>query len=228
MNLPNKITSLRIFITFLIIIILLFPFDSVGLTATKLFINELIVVDIKYFIAGALFILASITDFLDGYIARKYNMISDLGKMLDAIADKFLVNSVLIILASQGLIHPIIPVIVVARDTVVDIIKMIVGSKKEVVAAIKSGKLKTACLMLGIILTLFNNLPFELYNIKVSDALLIIATVLSVYSGIQYYQINKKIIFLKYCLHYAWIWYIINAVVSIYRIEISWTSSSVG
>ena len=71
---------------------------------------------------------------------------------------------------------------------------MIVGSKKEVVAAIKSGKLKTACLMLGIILTLFNNLPFELYNIKVSDALLIIATVLSVYSGIQYYQINKKII----------------------------------
>ena len=194
MNLPNKITSLRIFITILIIIILLFTFDSVGLTATKLFINELIVVDIKYFIAGVLFILASITDFLDGYIARKYNMISDLGKMLDAIADKFLVNSVLIILASQGLIHPIIPVIVVARDTVVDIIKMIVGSKKEVVAAIKSGKLKTACLMLGIILTLFNNLPFELYNIKVSDALLIIATVLSVYSGIQYYQINKKII----------------------------------
>ena len=95
MNLPNKITSLRIFITILIIIILLFPFDSVGLTATKLFINELIVVDIKYFIAGVLFILASITDFLDGYIARKYNMISDLGKMLDAIADKFLVNSVL-------------------------------------------------------------------------------------------------------------------------------------
>ena len=159
-----------------------------------LFINELIVVDIKYFIAGGLFILASITDFLDGRIARKYNMITDLGKMLDAIADKFLVNSVLIILASQGLIHPIIPVIVVARDTTVDIIKMIVGSKKEVVAAIKSGKIKTIVLMLGIILTLFNNLPFELINIKVSDVLLIIATVLSVYSGLQYYQINKDII----------------------------------
>ena len=121
-------------------------------------------------------------------------MITDLGKMLDAIADKFLVNSVLIILASQGLIHPIIPVIVVARDTAVDIIKMIVGSKKEVVAAIKSGKIKTIVLMLGIILTLFNNLPFELINIKVSDVLLIIATVLSVYSGLQYYQINKEVI----------------------------------
>ena len=194
MSLPNKITSLRIFMTFLIVLILIFPFDAVGLTATKLFINESIVIDIKYFIAGALFILASLTDFLDGYIARKYNMITDLGKMLDAIADKFLVNSVLIILASQGLIHPIIPVIVVTRDTVVDIIKMIVGSKKEVVAAIKSGKFKTAFLMLGIVLTLFNNLPFELYNIKVSDVLLIIATVLSVYSGMQYYQMNKKII----------------------------------
>ena len=194
MNLPNKITFLRIFLTIIIVIILLFPFDAVGLTATKLFINELIVVDIKYFIAGGLFILASLTDFLDGYIARKYNLITDLGKMLDAIADKFLVNSILIILASQGLIHPILPVIVVTRDTVVDIIKMIVGSKKEVVAAIKSGKFKTAFMMLGIALTLFNNLPFELYNIKVSDVLLIIATVLSVYSGMQYYQINKKII----------------------------------
>ena len=194
MSLPNKITSLRIFMTVLIVLILIFQFDAVGLTATKLFINESIVIDVKYFIAGILFILASLTDFLDGYIARKYNMITDLGKMLDAIADKFLVNSVLIILASQGLIHPIIPVIVVTRDTVVDIIKMIVGSKKEVVAAIKSGKFKTAFLMLGIVLTLFNNLPFELYNIKVSDVLLIIATVLSVYSGMQYYQINKKII----------------------------------
>ena len=195
MNLPNKITLIRIFLTVLIVTILLFPFDAVGLNATKLFINEAMVVDIKYFIAGALFIIASLTDFIDGYIARKYKMVPDLGKMLDAIADKFLVNSVLIILASQGLIHPIIPVIVVTRDTVVDIIKMIVGAKKEVVAAILSGKVKTIFMMLGIALTLFNNLPFELINIKVSDVLLIIATVLSVYSGIQYYQQNKKVLF---------------------------------
>ena len=194
MNLPNKITILRIFLAIIIIVILIFPFDAVGLTATKLFINELIVVDVKYFIAGILFVIASLTDFIDGFVARKYKMVTDLGKMLDAIADKFLVNSVLIILSSQGLIHPIIPVIVVARDTIVDIIKMIVGSKKEVVAAITSGKIKTIFLLLGITLTLFNNLPFELMNIKVSDVLLIIATVLSVYSGLQYYQINKKII----------------------------------
>lgn len=194
MNLPNKITMVRIFLTVLIVVILLFPFDAVGLSSTKLFINEAVVVDIRYLIAGGLFIIASVSDFIDGYIARHYNLVTDLGKMLDAIADKILVNSVLIILSSQGLIHPIIPVIIVARDTIVDIIKMIVGNKKQAVAAIKSGKYKTACMMIGIALTLFNNLPFELINIKVSDVFLIIATVLAIYSGIQYYQMNKKVI----------------------------------
>lgn len=194
MNLPNKITTIRIFLAAFIVVILLFPFDSIGISSTKLFINEAVVVDVKYLIAGGLFILASVTDFLDGYIARKYNLITDLGKMLDAIADKLLVNSILIILSAQGLIHPIIPVIIVARDTFVDIIKMIVGSKKSVVAAIKSGKYKTVFLMVGITLTLFNNLPFELINIRVSDVILIIATVLSIYSAIQYYQMNKKVI----------------------------------
>ena len=194
MNLPNKITMIRIFLAAFIVLILLFPFDSIGISSTKLFINEAVVVDVKYMIAGGLFILASITDFLDGYIARKYNLITDLGKMLDAIADKVLVNSILIILSAQGLIHPIIPVIIVSRDTVVDIIKMIVGSKKSAVAAIKSGKYKTAFMMVGIALTLFNNLPFELINIRIADVLLIIATALSIYSAIQYYQLNKNLI----------------------------------
>jgi len=194
MNLPNKITVIRIILTAFIVMMLLFPFDALGISSTKLFINEAVVIDLKYFVSGVLFILASITDFIDGYIARKYNLITDLGKMLDAIADKFLVNSVLIILSAQGLVHPIIPVIIVTRDTFVDIIKMIVGSKKQVVAAIKSGKYKTAFLMIGIALTLFNNLPFELINIQISDVLLIIATALSIYSAIQYYQMNKKVI----------------------------------
>ena len=84
-----------------------------GIEFPKLFINEMIVVDTKYFVAGVLFIIASISDFLDGYVARKYNMITDFGKFIDAIADKILVNSVLIILSSQGFIHPIIPVVLI-------------------------------------------------------------------------------------------------------------------
>lgn len=194
MNLANKLTMFRIILTIFIVLILLFPVDSLGIPSVHLFINEAIVADLKYFVAGLIFIIAASTDYLDGFIARKYNMVTELGKMLDAIADKFLVNSILIILSAQGMIHPIIPVIVVTRDIVVDVIKMIVGSKKQVVGAIKSGKIKTIFLMLGIVLTLFSNLPFELINIKVSDVLLIIATVLSIYSGIQYYQLNKYII----------------------------------
>lgn len=195
MNLPNKITISRIILSFVVIIILLFPFDTAGIEFPKLFVDEAIVIDLKYIIAGILFIIASLTDFVDGKLARKYNMVTDFGKMLDAIADKILVNSVLIILASSGFISPIIPVVIIVRDSIVNSIKMIAGSKGNVVAAIKSGKIKTACLMTGIVLTLFYNLPFEIWNIKVSDALLIIACIFSITSAIQYYSMNKKYIF---------------------------------
>ena len=144
---------------------------------------------------GVLFIIASLTDCIDGYIARKYDMITDFGKMMDAIADKVLVNAVLIILCAQGFIHPIIPVVIILRDTVVDSIKMIAGSKGNVVAASILGKLKTIVMMVGLSLTLFYNLPFELWNLRIADFLLILASILSIISGIQYYSVNKKYIF---------------------------------
>ena len=169
-------------------------FSLFGIDIPKLFINEKIVIDLKYIISGFLFIIASLTDFLDGYIARKYNLVTDFGKLVDAIADKILVNSVLIILAAQGFIHPIIPVIIIIRDSVVNSIKMLAASQGKVVAAIKSGKIKTACLMVGIVLTLFYNLPFELWNISVAKVLLFIATILSITSGIQYFTLNKHLI----------------------------------
>lgn len=197
MNLPNKLTVSRVIMAVIIIIILLggnYISSLFGIEIPKLFVNETIVIDLKYIIAGILFILASLTDFLDGYIARKYNLITDFGKLVDAIADKILVNSVLIILAAQGFIHPIIPVVVIIRDSVVNSIKMLAASKGKVVAAIKSGKIKTACLMTGIVLTLFYNLPFELWNISVAEVLLFIATILSVVSGVQYFNLNKHLI----------------------------------
>lgn len=194
MNLPNRITLCRIFLSIIIILILIFPFESAGILIPKIFVNESIVIDLKYIAVGVLFIIASLTDFIDGYIARKYNMVTDLGKMLDAIADKILVNSVLIVLATSGFIHPIIPVIIVCRDTVVDIIKMIAGNKGKVVAAIKTGKYKTASMMIGITLTFFYNMPFELWNIRISDIFLIIACVLSIVSAVEYFNINKKLI----------------------------------
>lgn len=195
MNLPNKITISRIILSIIIIVLLLFPFDAAGITVPKLFINESIVVDVTYVIGAVLFIIASITDCIDGMIARKRGLVTDFGKMVDAIADKILVNPVLIILAAKGFISPIIPVVIVARDSFVNSIKMVASSKGNVVAAIKMGKLKTICLMVGIVLTLLYNLPFELYNLRVADALLIVSCVLAVVSAIEYYNMNKKFIF---------------------------------
>lgn len=195
MNLPNKLTIIRIILSVVIIIFLIFPFQTAGIDLPQLFINEKIVVDVKYLIAGVLFVIASLTDFLDGYIARKYNMVTDFGKLMDAIADKMLVNSVLIILSSSGFIHPIIPIVIILRDTIVNSIKMIAASKGKVVAAIKSGKIKTICLMVGVSLTLFYNLPFELYNLRIADFLLFIATVMSIISAVQYYVKNKHLLF---------------------------------
>lgn len=194
MNIANKLTMIRIFLTVVLITLLLFPFYMVNIDFPK-FIIGTITVDLKYIIAAIIFAVASITDFLDGHIARKYNMVTDFGKMVDAIADKMLVNSSLIILSSQGFVSPVITVIIIFRDTVVDTIKMIAGSKGKVVAAIKTGKVKTTFLMLGIVLTMCYNLPFELFNLDVASFLLILATIFSIISGVQYYIMNKDIIF---------------------------------
>ena len=196
MNLANKLTMFRIFLTVVLITILLFPFYMVNIEFPKLLIGT-IIVDIKYLIAAGIFSIASITDALDGYIARSRNMVTDFGKLVDAIADKMLVNSTLIILSSQGFVSPIITVIIVFRDTVVDTIKMVAASKGKVVAAIKTGKVKTAFLMVGIILTMCYNLPFEFYNLDIANFLLVTATLFSIISGVQYYVLNKDIIFEK-------------------------------
>lgn len=196
MNLANKITMLRIFLTVMLIVILLFPFYMVNIEFPKLLLGT-ISVDVKYFIAGGIFAIASFSDALDGYIARSRNIVTDFGKLTDAIADKMLVNSTLIILTAQGMVSPIITVIIVFRDTVVDTIKMLAASKGKVVAAIKTGKVKTTFLMLGIILTLFYNLPFELFNLDIANFLLVLATIFSIISGSQYYFMNKDIIFAK-------------------------------
>ena len=197
MNLPTKLTISRIIFTVLIIILFLFPFHQMNFEFPMWTLNfkEVLEVDSRYIIGGILFVIASLTDFLDGYIARSRNLVTDFGKFVDAIADKVLVNSVLIIFAVNGVISPIIPVVIIFRDTIVDSIRMLASKKGVVVAAGKAGKLKTACMMVGLTLVFFYNLPFEIWNIDVATVLLVIATVLSIYSGIEYYYNNKKVLF---------------------------------
>ena len=179
MNLANKITLSRVVLSIVIMILLLFPFDQVGIDLPSYLVHGNILVQLKYIVAGVLFIIASFTDF---------------GKMVDAISDKMLTNSLLVILACQGMIAPVLAVIFIMRDTIVDAIKMIVGNKGHAVAAIGVAKWKTATLMIGLVFTLFYNLPFELIGIRVSDVFLIISAVLSVVSGFKYYMLARPYI----------------------------------
>ncbi len=193
MNLPTKLTVLRIILAFIVIFILAFPFYTIGIEWPKYLIGG-VAVKLQYIVAGVIFIIASITDYIDGYLARKNNQVTNTGKMLDAIADKILVDSSLIILASQGFISVIIPVVIVLRDIVVDAIKMEAASHGKVVAAIYSGKVKTATLMVGTVLTFFYNLPFEIINIRVADFFLYFATIMAIISAVEYFIINKNLI----------------------------------
>lgn len=196
MNVPNKITVCRIILSILLIVLLIFPMHRIGIEFPEFAINGgKIIIDTKYIICGIIFLVASLTDFLDGYLARKYNLVTDLGKVMDAIADKILVNGVLICLAVSGHISVIVPVIIVSRDIIVDSIKMVAGQKSGAVGASMAGKIKTSFMLVGVTLLFFYDLPFALINIHASQVIILIATVLSVVSGIQYYVKNKKYIF---------------------------------
>lgn len=192
MNLPNKLTLSRIFMAIIILVILIIPWESLGVMIPNYSIlGRFDGLSLTYIIAGILFIIAASTDFIDGHIARSKNLVTDFGKVMDAIADKILVNGLLIILAYDAKISVAIPVIIVIRDIFVDSFKMASGKKGKVVAASLTGKIKTIFMMIGIALTLFANLPFSLIGINISDILLIIATILSVISGCEYYFNTK-------------------------------------
>ena len=192
MNLPNKITMARIVLSIMLLILLIFPFSLCGIEFPTYELFGTINVNLLYIIGGVIFLIASLTDFIDGNIARKRNLVTDFGKVMDAIADKVLVNGVLVVLACNGLISKVIPVIIITRDIFVDSIKMVAGSKGKAVGASILGKLKTICMMSGLTLTFFYNIPFELIGLDVANGLLYIACVLSIVSGVQYYLVNKE------------------------------------
>lgn len=194
MNTANKITMSRIYLAIAMLFVLLFPWHQVGIDMPTYVLNGNMTIELKYIIAGILFVIASLTDFIDGKVARKYNMVTDFGKMIDAISDKILTNTLIIVLACDNLVHPVIAVIIIGRDIIVDSIKMLIGNKGKAVAAIKVAKFKTASLMIGLTLKLFYDLPFSLIPIRVSDFLLILAAVLAIISGAKYYIMAKEYI----------------------------------
>lgn len=194
MNLPNRLTIIRILMIPIIVLVWIFPYAQFNIEILTFNVG-FVSISIINLICLVLFALASFTDFLDGAIARKRNLVTTFGKFADPIADKLLVTTVFILLASQGII-PVIPVLImVVRDTIVDGCRMIASQNGIVVAAGYLGKLKTVLQMLSICLILLNNIPFELYRLPVSDFVLWFAAFVSLASGVSYFNQMKEYIF---------------------------------
>lgn len=191
MNLPNKLTMFRIVLIPVIILVYLFPYASVGIEPAVFHIGgvELSIINI---IALIIYIVAAVTDALDGHIARSRNMITTFGKFADPIADKLLTTSMFLLFVSKGII-PVVPVIImVARDTVVDGCRMVAANNGKVVAAGMMGKLKTVFQMVTVALVLLNNLPFEIIGIPLAEILLWLSACVSFISGVQYFNQMKE------------------------------------
>lgn len=188
MNLPNKLTTIRIILIPIILILFFNPVftQPVTLLGKSFTLNELIIV--------ALFIIGSITDFLDGYLARKNKLITTFGKFMDPIADKLLVNTMFFLLVVSGKIHPLFFVLMFFRDVIVDGIRMLAASSGTVIAAGNLGKAKTVLQMFSIILISLKNIGFDQLNIPMGQILLVLATIVSVVSGLQYLWDAKDLI----------------------------------
>ena len=187
MNLPNKLTMFRMLCVIAIIALALIPFNS-----HVFYSNQGIEFDVKRLMILILFVIGSFSDFLDGYIARKYNLITTFGKFMDPIADKLLVNTTFIIFTALGEIPVIITIIMIARDTIVDAIRLVMMDSKVVIAASKWGKAKTATQMVALIVVLLLNFPLNNLNFNIGLALSYLAAVISLISGIDYFWKNRK------------------------------------
>lgn len=195
MNLPNKITIVRILLIPMMVIA--FYFDKI--------ISNFIYAGL---IAALIFLIAALTDFLDGHIARKYNLVTTIGKFLDPIADKVLVITALFLTVESGLIvapyGAIFASIIVARELVISGYRQIAASKGVIISADKTGKIKAVfqdiAMVMFLLLKTFNVLLDGILNgtllqiyMIIAYVCLVIAVILTIWSGLEYMIKNKEI-----------------------------------
>ena len=206
MNLPTKITFARI-VAIVLMIITLFVLSVIpGWKAIELGNTG---INLVFLILFVFFVLACYTDHLDGYLARKNNQVTDLGKFLDPVADKLLINSLVIFLIAPSIFAPYTTnqigfnmwcaMLLVARDIVVDALRFIAASRGKVIAANIFGKLKTVLEMVAIGAVLLNGFPFRYFDaswpqgLHIVDFIVYLATLASVISGVIYVVQNKHV-----------------------------------
>lgn len=174
MNLPNQLSILRVFLSALVVFLL-------SLTG-----------DFARAMALVVFVIAAITDAIDGYLARKNGEITDFGKFIDPIADKILVISTMIMLVGLRELHAIVPIIVIFREFAVDGLRLVAATakKRKVLAASKLGKLKTALQILALVFYLAR--PIGVGALK--EIAMGLALLLTIVSGVDYFIKNKNVL----------------------------------
>lgn len=168
MNLANKITLSRVFLVpvFLLFMLIEMPYGN--------------------YIAAAIFIIASLTDTLDGYIARSRNLVTDFGKFMDPLADKLIVTAALVALVEKGMVSSALVMIIIAREFAITGFRTLAAAQGIIMAAGPWGKLKTVIQIVAIVAALLN-IPYYM-------VLMWIAVVITIISGVDYIYKNRKVI----------------------------------
>lgn len=174
-NAPNILTTIRIVLIPIFVLFYFLPLPHWNIYA------------------AVIFIAASVTDWLDGHLARKYNLVSTFGKLWDPTADKLLVASALLVLMDWGKIGLVVTLILIGRELLISAVRQIAAAKGVIMAADMAGKLKTATQMVAIVLLLLNDWPFVFTSFDVGLFLIWVSAALSIYSCFEYMIKNKAV-----------------------------------
>ncbi len=184
MNLPNKITISRILLLPVFMYVMLVPdWGEIAIGDESLAVSHLV--------GTLIFVIASVTDWVDGYIARKNNLVTNLGKFLDPLADKLLISIALIILVDLGYTYAWMAALIISREFAVTGLRLVLAGEGEVVAAAMLGKIKTWIQIIAVTICLLHNIPFSLIGIPMDDIAMFAAVVITMWSGWDIYWVNR-------------------------------------
>ena len=188
MNLPNQLTVFRIILIPVFIILLSVPYAWQSLDVTG------VMLPLNWLLAAIVFAVASVTDFLDGQIARRQHLVTNFGKFADPLADKLLVMTALIFLTGFNVVPAWMTAVIVIRELAVTGLRtLIVENNGKVLAAQMPGKIKTFSQMFAIFFLYLKNVPFTAIGLPIGEILLWIAVIFTIYSGIDYFWQNRVV-----------------------------------